>query len=255
MLRLMMAGPTTKQNANATVAGTQRHGVLAVAGVLAAGLMMLGAGQMRAQGASVGQQSPSFQLPSKIATPAKVTYDNRYEVYGGLNFMNFQAGQSLPKRMNLGGGELLATYWLNRKVGLALNYRGEAGTTPVFPGAQQDPYNISRPLVYMNMLMVGAQYRGPKNQFVAIDYHGFIGASKGVFDASKRANQPLFYPLTGLYTNRTKPVAAVGGSLDINLSKRTAIRLSPDLIFEHFGTETREFFAISGGLVYRFGKQ
>lgn len=261
MLRLMMAGPTTKHTqtterttAEATRAASRR-GARAVAAVLAAGLLMAGAGEMRAQNASVDQQTPSLQLPSRISAPAKVTYDNKYEVYGGLNFMNFQAGQSLPKRMNLGGGELLGTYWLNRNLGLALNYRGEAGTTPVFPGAQQDPYNISRPLVYMNMLMVGAQYRGPKNQFVAIDYHGFIGAAKGVFDASRRANQPLFYPLTGLYTNRTKPVAAVGGSLDINLSKRTAVRLSPDLIFEHFGTETREFFAISGGLVYRFGKQ
>ena len=41
-----------------------------------------------------------------------MTYDNKYEVYGGLNYMNFQAGQNLPKRMNLGGGEFLGTYWL-----------------------------------------------------------------------------------------------------------------------------------------------
>lgn len=225
-------------------------------GVLAAGLLIASAAQVRAQDASIQQQTaPSAQLPSKIALPAKVTYDNKYEVYGGLNFMNFQAGQALPKRMNLGGGELLGTYWLNRKLGLGLDYRGEAGTTPVFAGAGQDPYDISRPLVYMNMLMVGAQYRGPKNQFAAIDYHAFIGAAKGVFDATRRANQPQFFPLTGLYTNRTKPIAALGGSLDINVSKRFAVRLSPDLMLEHFGTETREFFAISGGVVYRFGKQ
>lgn len=264
MLRLMMAGPKTKltRTTETTTAeaprAASRRSARAVAAMLAVGLFMAGAVEMRAQNASMaqqGQQSPSFQLPSRIAAPAKVTYDNKYEVYGGLNFMNFQAGQTLPRRMNLGGGELLGTYWLNRNLGLALNYRGEAGTTPVYPRAQQPGYDISRPLVYMNMLMVGAQYRGPKNQFVAIDYHGFIGAAKGVFDASRRANQPYFYSFTGLYTNRTKPVAAVGGSLDFNLSKRTAIRLSPDLIFEHFGTETREFFSISGGLVYRFGKQ
>ncbi len=59
----------------------------------------------------------------------------------------------------------------------------------------------------------------------------------------------------GLYTNRTKPIAALGGSIDINRSKNFAIRLSPDLILEHFGTETREFFAISAGVVYRFGKR
>jgi hypothetical protein len=32
------------------------------------------------------------------------------------------------------------------------------------------------------------------------------------------------------------------------------VRLSPDMIFEHFGTETREFFSIGGGVMYRFGK-
>jgi hypothetical protein len=57
----------------------------------------------------------------------------------------------------------------------------------------------------------------------------------------------------GLYSNRTKPMAALGASIDFNRSKRLALRLSPDLILEHFGTETREFFAISGGVVYRIG--
>jgi hypothetical protein len=50
-------------------------------------------------------------------------------------------------------------------------------------------------------------------------------------------------------------MAALGGSVDINKSKNWAIRLSPDLILEHFGSETREFFAISGGVVYRIGKR
>ena len=259
MLRLKIAG---LKNLGAKTAGARRHGALTVAGVLAAGLLMAGAGQLRAQDASVGQttQTTTVPLPSKIAVAAPVTYDNKYEVYGGLNFMNFQAGHALPKRMNLGGGELQATYWLTRNLGVALDYRGEAGTTPVFPQANTYPYFIVRPLVYMNMGMVGAQYRGPKNQFVAIDYHGFIGVAHGTFDATQKKNQPSFgtsgfYTQTGLYTNRTKPIAALGGSLDFNVSKRFAVRLSPDLILEHFGTETREFFAISAGVVYRFGKK
>ncbi len=49
-------------------------------------------------------------------------------------------------------------------------------------------------------------------------------------------------------------MAALGDSLDFNYSKNIAVRLQPDLILEHFGTETREFFAISAGIVYRFGK-
>jgi hypothetical protein len=247
MLRLKMAGQQTTDSKT----GTRRCGTRVLAGVVMAGLLMAGAAQMQAQAAT--QQG-------KIGPAAPVSYDNRYEIYGGLNFMNFQAGQQLPTRMNLGGGEILATYWLTKRLGLGLDYRGEAGTTPVFPQANVSPYYIVRPLVYMHIGMVGAQYRGPKNQYAAINYHAYVGASHGVFDATQKANQPStgtsgFFTQTGLYTNRTKPIAAIGGSLDINRSKNFAIRLQPDLILEHFGTETREFFAISGGVVYRFGKR
>lgn len=244
-----MAGPETKRT---KAARASKNVALTIIGFLAAGLVTAGAAH--AQDTSTSQ-TPSVQLPSKIAVAAPITYNNKYEVYGGLNFMNFQAGQALPKRMNLGGGEVLGTWWLKKNLGVAINYRGEAGTTPVFAGAGVDPYDISRPLVYMNMLMGGVQYRGPRNQFIAINYHGYFGAAHGVFNSTQKANQPLFYSLTGLYTNRTKPIGAAGGSIDFNLSNRAAIRLSPDIIFEHFGTETREFFGISAGYVYRFGKR
>jgi hypothetical protein len=223
------------------VVGTWKNGTRTIGGVLLAGMFIGGAA---VQGQAAG----------KLAAKPPVTYDNRYEVYGGLNFMNFQAGQNLPKRMNLGGGELSATYWLTHHVGLTADYRGEAGTTPVFPSAPiaPNPNFINRPLVYMNMGMLGAQYRGPKNQFAAINLHGYFGVSHGVFDGGTGGTNP---EAVGLYSNRTKPIAALGGSLDLNRSKNFAIRLSPDLILEHFGTETREFFAISAGVVYRFGNK
>ena len=112
----------------------------------------------------------------------------------------------------------------------------------------------NRPLVYLNTGMLGGQYRGPKNQYVAVNYHALFGVSHGTFTYSLKDVPPLYIPTIGLYTNRTKPIAALGGSLDFNRSKNFAVRLSPDLILEHFGSETREFFAISGGVIYRFGK-
>jgi hypothetical protein len=219
--------------------GTWKNGTRAVSGVLLAGMFVAGAAAIA-------------QAKGKLAAAPPVSYDNRYEIYGGLNFMNFQAGQNLPTRMNMGGGEILATYWLTDHIGLAADYRGEAGTTPVFPSAPipPNPNYIHRPLVYMNMGMLGAQYRGPKNQFAALNYHAYFGVSHGVFDGGTGGTPP---EAVGLYTNRTKPIAALGASIDLNRSKNFAIRLSPDLILEHFGTETREFFAISAGVVYRFG--
>jgi hypothetical protein len=237
---------------------------------LAAAFLMVNAAEVRAQGtvASGTQQQPkpTISIPgSKIALAAPVTYDNKYEFYGSINFMNFMAGEHLPKRMNMGGGEFLFTYWLksNHKflnnLGPGIEYRGEAGTTPVFPAAEMViPYNVSRPLVYMNMGLAGAQYRGPKNQYAALNYHAYFGVSHGTFDATIASNQPgqpLWSELTGLYSNRTKPIMALGGSVDFNLKKNWAVRLSPDLMLEHFGSEWREFVAVSGGVVYRWGKK
>jgi hypothetical protein len=227
MLRLMTAGPEIARERNA---GCKMSAPLLVL----LGIMM-GAGSIAANAQN-----------GKIGLAAPATYDNKYEIYGGINFMNFQAGQNLPKRMNLGGGEFSGTYWLTDHLGVVADYRGEAGTTPVFPSPGSN--NPSRKLVYMNMEMGGVQYRGPKGHFAAINYHAYAGVAEGVFDGD--ANYDV-----GLYSNRTKPIAALGGSLDYNRSKNLAIRISPDLILEHFGTETREFFAISGGVIYRFGKR
>jgi hypothetical protein len=226
-----------------------KFAVKGLAGSAATFCLMAGAGAIQAQGTtpSTTQDTPtttSITAQAKLSQGPPVTYDNKYEIYGGINLQNFQAGQDLPKRMNLGGIEVLGTYWVTHRLGIGADFRGEAGTTPVFP----NPYT-TRPLVVLYEGMAGAEYRGPKNQRGAINFHAYGGVGHGNFTET-----PL--PVgenVGLYSNRTKPMAALGASIDFNRSKRLALRLSPDLILEHFGTETREFFAISGGVVYRIG--
>jgi hypothetical protein len=221
--------------------GKVRRGVLA--SLALAGLLMGFGGRAEAQ------------TNAKLGPAAPVTYDNRYEVYGGLNYMNFQAGQNLPSKMNFGGAEFAATYWFTNHLGGMIDYRGDAGTTAVFPTARQVPYSLSKALVLMNAGLAGVQYRGPKNHYAAIDYHALFGVGHGTFSQSRHPGQPDFYEVTGLYSDRTKPMGALGVSVDFNGSKNLAFRLQPDLILEHFGTETRQFFAISGGVIYRFGKR
>jgi hypothetical protein len=201
--------------------------------------------------------SPAAQAQTKLGQAPPVTYDNKFEIYGGLNYMNFKAGENLPKRMNLGGAEISGTWWVTPKWGAVADYRGGAGTTQVFPNG--NVYGIHRPLVYMNMALFGVQYRGPKNQHAALNFHAFGGAAAGVFDGGTQGAGPTPGPSAasnaiqvGLYANHTAPLFALGGSVDMNRSKNWAVRLSPDLILERFGNETRQFFAISGGIVYRF---
>jgi len=209
-----------------------------------------------------------------IAAPLPVytgpKYDNRWEIYGGFLFMNGQAGQSLPKRYNMGGGEGMFTYWLGnphsqsflkRHLGLAVDYRFGAGTTPVLTID-----NINRVLVMQHIGSGGFQFRWLKNRYVALDLHGLAGATYGIFNHATNEYTPgtvAYCPAAAtsgqqanlnLYCNGIAPWGAAGGSIDFNESGKLAVRLSPDMTFEHFGTETREFFSISLGAIYRFGK-
>jgi len=206
--------------------------------------------------------------PQAIYTGPK--YTNRFEVYGGLLLMNGQAGQILPKRYNMGGGEGMFTYWLGtphsasflaRHFGLDADYRFGAGTTPVLSAD-----NINRVLVMQHIFSGGFQYRWIKNRYIALDLHGLAGATYGIFNHATQEYTPgtvAYCPAAatpgqqvnlGLYCNGFAPWGAAGGSIDFNESGKLAVRLSPDITFEHFGTETREFFGISLGAMYRFGK-
>ncbi len=190
---------------------------------------------------------------TKLALAAPANYKNKYEVFGGINFQNFQAGQNLPKRMNFAGAEGEFTYWIRPRLGLTGDFRFEGGTTPVFP---QNYYN--RVAVFQENFFGGVTYRGPKGRYGAIDYHALAGGSHGTFDQAVR-NYPGGSPISatglGLYTNHTAFMAALGGSVDFNYTRNIAIRLQPDLILERYGTELREFVAVSGGILYRFGKR
>ena len=202
-------------------------------------------------GAAVQAQDEAPAAQGKLGSAPPVTYANRYELYGGFNFQNTMAGQDLPTRANLGGIEILGTDWLTPKWGVGVEFRGEAGSTPTLAAPIAQNNLPSRPNIYQLMFLGGAEYRGPKNQYAAWNVHAFGGAAHGVFDAQTAGSTVNL----GLYTNRTSPQFALGTSVDINRSKKWAIRIAPDLIVEHWGTETREFFYLSGGVVYRIGKK
>lgn len=237
--RPFSAGLSTMPLAN-TNARTAAPGTARMARIFGAGLFMV---------------ATAMQAQDTFRPPPPVTYTEKYEVFGGINFMNGQAGQNLPKRFNMGGGEVMATYWLTPRFGVAADARYSAGTTPVLPAAQATSPRIqTRPLVSEFTGMGGLQYHWLGNQRVGVNFHALAGAAHGTFDHSNpglTANN--FFGSTGLYTNRTSAMGVAGASFDFNRSARWAVRLAPEIVFEHFGTELREFVYVSGGVLYRFG--
>jgi hypothetical protein len=201
--------------------------------------------------------APIAASAQHMGPPPPITFNNKWEIYGGLSYFNFKAGENLTHRMNLGGAEISGTYWLTQKWGATADYRGGAGTTQV--GANAEVYGIHRPLVFMNAALFGAQYRWLANQHAALTPHAYGGIAMGVFDDGTQGagpgdvyNAAQNAQLVGLYPNKSAPLIAVGSAIDFERSQNWAVRLSPDLILEHFGNEEREFFSISGGIVYRF---
>ncbi|MFC6646611.1 hypothetical protein ACFQBQ_13655 [Granulicella cerasi] len=224
-----------------------------------------------AQVAAPGSRAMSTETVKPLTAYTGPKYDNRWEVYGGLQFSNGQAGQNLPRKYSMGGGEVMGTYWLGsapvKKFGVIADYRFGAGTSQT--GLIGAKYGLNRILVMQNIVSGGMQWRGPRNRYAAIDLHALVGGAFGDFNyalthypgypasipvtdcpAHISANQPVSL---GMYCNSSTPWGAIGGSIDFNQSQKVAIRLSPDMNFEHYGTETREFFSISAGILYRFG--
>ncbi len=212
--------------------------------------------------AAPGTVAVSQAAAAALAPYTGPKYDNRWEVYGGLLFMNDQAGQNTPVRFNMGGGEAMGTYWLTRHLGLAADARFGAGTTPVI-----SPF-YNRVLVMQTIGMGGVQYRGPKNRYAAVDFHVLGGGVYGDYSYAV-SHYPGSSPVSacaadqgvgqqgnlGLYCNHVAPYGVAGASIDFNESAKIAIRVQPDLVFEHIGTELREYVGVSMGVVYRIGKK
>ncbi len=259
---------------------TKRVACATISGLMLGLALWLAAPAAQAQtpdGQSTSQTPTPVAAPGTVAIPKTTAaalapytgpkYDNRWELYGGLLFMNGQAGQNTPVRYNMGGAEVMATYWLGsakvKKLGVIGDFRFGAGTTPVI-----SPF-YNRVVVMQSIPSGGLEYRGPRNRYAAIDFHVLGGESYGDFNYAVN-HYPGGSPVSacaaqegidgygnkgtlGLYCNHWAPWGAAGGSVEFNESAKLAIRLQPELVFEHFGTETREFVAVSAGAVYRFG--
>ncbi len=133
------------------------------------------------QTAAPGTVAVTKATAAALAPYTGPKYDNRWEIYGGLNFMNGQAGQVQPgRRYNMGGGEVMGTYWLGgakvKRWGVVGDFRFGAGTTPV-----TSPF-YNRVVIMQNIPSGGVQFRGPKNRYAAIDFHALAGETYGHFN-------------------------------------------------------------------------
>ena len=203
--------------------------------------------------AQAPQYHPPVVAPSN--TLAGVTYNYRYEVYGGLAYTHFDAGPSLLQGANLGGVDVQGAYFLTHKWAVDGAVRAYLGTSGVVP----NPYGIRGPGVSDYMLLAGPEYRLASNQHASLTLHALFGGTYGLFTGSlqNQAGQDVPPHALGLFNDQIAFGSAIGGSIDLNRSPRLAFRISPDANLTDFlGASNRDFkeqFALSVGLVYRLG--
>ena len=179
---------------------------------------------------------------------AGVRYDYRWELYGGVAYTHFNAGQTLLQGANLGGFDIQGARFFTQRLAIAANVRGAYGTSGVVP----NPYNIKGPFVSQHMFLVGPEYRGPSNEHVSMTFHALVGGAYGDFEKDL-GGVPA--GTLGLFNNQFAFGSAFGGSIDLNRSPRLAFRISPDATFTNYGSAgLKDQFALSVGLVYRLGK-
>ena len=206
-------------------------------------------------GISAGLPTQAQSITPVVApnsTLSDVKYDYRWEVYGGLAYSHFDAGPTLYQGANLGGFDAQVARFFTKRWAAAANVRGYYGTSGVVP----NPYGIEGPFVSEHMFLVGPEYRGPSNEHASITLHALFGGNYGYFQRAlyDQNNNPVPPGNVGFFNNQFTWGSAIGGSIDLNRSPRLAFRISPDATLTDFGgVQVKEQFALSVGLVYRFG--
>jgi hypothetical protein len=219
----------------------------AVRNVLLLSLALL-AGDCALRAQSTEVYHPPAVAPSEPLSG--VRYDYRWELYGGLAYAHFNAGPNLLEGSDLGGLDLQAARWFNKRWAAAANVRGYYGTAATVPNDYHGEH-ITGPFVAEHLAVAGPEFRGPSNEHASLTVHALVGGAYGLFD---HALGDVPTSVVGFYDNQWTFASALGGSIDLNRSPRLVFRLSPDAILTDFGSGgIRSQFAFSVGIVYRLG--
>lgn len=198
-------------------------------------------------------QAPQYHPPVVAAnsTLSGVSYNNRYEVYGGVAYSHFDAGPSLLQGANLGGVDIEGARFFTRKWAADASIRAYLGTS----GAAPNDLGINGPAVSEYMALAGPQYRLASNEHASLSLHALFGGTYGDFEGGLGSVQPR---LVGFYNNQIAFASAIGGTIDLNRSPRLAFRIEPEALLTDFSSngqsDFKEQFGISIGLVYRLGR-
>ncbi len=178
------------------------------------------------------------------------TYTHRWEVYVGGEYMRFRPGPDLHNS-GMGGWIVGATRYFTPRFGIIADARGDYGNNSLgaINGGGNNTYNAKFAVFPFT---IGPIYRFYGNSKISVSAALQLGDIYGFFDK----NTGPFLPQTvGFYPAGNVGAAITSIHLDYNLSPGLAVRLSPHILFDHFGGNFDHNQGLALGMVYRFGRQ
>jgi hypothetical protein len=167
------------------------------------------------------------------------------ELYSGGVYARAKTGPSLNDT-NFGGWNISTSHYFTPFLGAAVDVQGMYGHAPV----ASSTLTASDPLVSKYLYMAGPNFRWHQGRRIS----GGIRLLAGVSDTNTSTSSGSLSPgELGLFPNATKLALKPGGTFDINLSSRWAIRYAAGVLLEHQNGDFQRDFDLSGGLVFRFG--
>lgn len=175
------------------------------------------------------------------------TYNHKYELFFGGGYLRFRPGQYLQHNQQV-AWNLGLTDYLKGDLGITGEVRGYYGSayTNAHPSGVNRDY---QPNITEYAYMAGPTYRFYHGQHWGWTAQVLGGAAQGRFGIDTNGLPPQY---VGLYKDQWAPVINVGASVDYNLSPGLALRLTPDMVITHFGSQMQYNKGWQIDLVYRF---
>ena len=186
----------------------------------------------------------------RLAQLVTETYTHRWEVYAGGQYMRFRPGPALHNS-GMGGWTLGLTRYFTPRFGITADARGYYGSNSLGP-VNGGGYNIYNARFSVFPFTIGPQYRfyGTPKWSISGVVQG--GAVYGYFDAHTNGIPPQ---LVGFYPAGIVPGGIASVDIDYNLSTGLALRIAPNVLFDHFDGNLDHNQGFLVGMVYRFGRQ
>jgi hypothetical protein len=199
------------------------------------------------QGAETAAARVRARRQQRIAAIIADIYSHKYETYAGSGYLRFRAGDSLQKVTEVDWNVGFTDY-IKPKLGITGDARGYYGTAYTY----NNEFQIFKPSISQYTFMAGPQYRAYQGLHFAAGVRVLAGLSHGNFDTNT-GGLPSQY--LGLYPNGNAFAINGGIPVDYNISPAIAARVTPEFLYNNFGSSNQFNMGFSLSLVYRFGKR